>query len=1024
MDLSIRRWLCDRYVAVNHIKEMSSGQIAGIAYCIVQDMEAQGFMAFEICTLVEVLELPLSIVWDEISILTQLTAHLLRSLSQRKALKRNEGTWLAYQIAYLQALEQILHQESNLQRPWLDRAMIPVPPQVINEQTGKLTLKDGKLQSILKNFSPGKLTDTQAKQALSLVADSLLVQQINQAAGAWLVANGAEEPEAKLITNRLVNALPGHLLLVIANNAAPLAQLQKFVRLGNSLPLNIQSSEYSLSGSAYTSVVGDTIDLYREYYRASLLCHLSTPLFMESFALKDIYVPLTGFPVLENQPEETDDTPMPVDLMAWTQQQLGNLTTIAVIESESGYGKTTFCELWAAQVARELYPNWMPVLIHLRNITYGQTLAETLNSALAENLSIDLQSWLDQDYPRCLLILDGFDELPSGGKSQQAKRIFVQQLLNLLVEGRHKVLLTSRLNSVGEMTPELLANSKRIVIRPLEVDELRQWFQHWTKVQSLSTAQSFFTFSKQAGLFNIPSKLPELSTLIRQPLMLYILGLLHRDGFLDNKLLQLGANQELYSGAALRWEIHHRLSRCMLGYPHTEGFKTMLLRVGTAHIHRRPEAIANLLAGRQPQELLEDMQAIALQILHSDRHYIHLPHASAIPNLPSIYFRTSYHRSKESLSAKIEFSHLKLGEYICAQAIVNQLYELTRDFAKHPHDQDAEFTNSFAQKMYQLFGYGILHPELEGLIIAGLQKSHKQNFSFTSLFAILESFWREYCQGSWLNQGIAHQALTYFQNLKNPINVEQINAAVGFNVFILLCAINQVGDIPFAPCGNPTNLSEFNPTALIELINKTTVLQPNAFISRTQFLSFAGMNLSKACLRQVILSNLNLQATSFYDADLTDANLSGVNLERANLTGANLSGANLSHANLQRANLTGANLSNANLSNANLMGVNLNSVNLSQAYLFNTILDEADKEFAAQNGAVLSTKEVVTTTTTTDPTPEPEPSIQEYEDDSVITDAETQIWLVDSPDNMKIEMAEGVPLLPTDLYNTSGYVKS
>ncbi|WP_442936582.1 hypothetical protein [Nostoc sp.] len=56
-----------------------------------------------------------------------------------------------------------------------------------------------------------------------MVADSLLVQQINNVAIAWLVANGAEEPEAKLLIQRLVNSLPGNMLVVVTENAVPLA---------------------------------------------------------------------------------------------------------------------------------------------------------------------------------------------------------------------------------------------------------------------------------------------------------------------------------------------------------------------------------------------------------------------------------------------------------------------------------------------------------------------------------------------------------------------------------------------------------------------------------------------------------------------------------------------------------------------------------------------------------------------------------------------------------------------------------
>ncbi|HLO88050.1 MAG TPA: NACHT domain-containing protein, partial [Nostocaceae cyanobacterium] len=678
MDLNIRRWLIDRYTAIDQIKEFSPGQMAGIAFRIIQDMEVQGGVPFEICTLAEVLEVSLVAVWKEIPILAELTEYLLRGLSQKKALKRNEGTWLAFQIAYLQALDQVLAQEANLNRPWLDRAMIPTPASTVNEETGRLSLKEAQLQGLLKNLQPGKLTDTQAQQALSLVADSLLVQQMNNATAVWLVANGAEEPEAKLLTQRLVNSLPGHLLTVIANNAPPLAQLQKFVRLGNLLPASSPAAEEVLGVAS--STVGDKIDLNREYYRASFLQSFSIPLFMESFGLKDIYVPLTGLPIEDNESEQGENLPKPVDLTAWAQQQLSSRETIAVIESEPGYGKSSFCQVWAAQLARELYPNWMPILIRLRDIRYGSTFLATLKSALPENLHPNVTNWLEQDYPRCLLLLDGLDELPPVGQTTQDKRIFIQQLLKFHAEGRHKILLTSGLQTLSEVAPELIAKTKRITIQPLDVDELRQWFQQWANVQSLPIAQNFFTFLKQAGLFASQPKLPKLSTLIRQPLMLYLFGVLHRDGLLDEELLQLATNNDKTSTTALLWEVYCRLSRWLLGYPHFDGMKTMLLRAGTAHINRTPEAIANLLAGRHPQDVLAQMQSIALKILHSDRQQINLPQGIDTPTLPHFYFLTQPQptTNNDQPTVKIQFSHSQLGAYFCAQAIISQLQALTK----------------------------------------------------------------------------------------------------------------------------------------------------------------------------------------------------------------------------------------------------------------------------------------------------------------------------------------------------------
>ncbi|NDJ20736.1 NACHT domain-containing protein [Nostoc sp. B(2019)] len=966
MNLSIRHWLAERYIEISQIRGFSAGQLAGIAYRIVQDMEIKSLMPFDLCPLVEVLELPLDAVWQDISVIAQLTESLLRNLSQKKPLKRNEGTWLAFQIAYLQALQVVLDQEKSLQKPWLNRAIpllsdketrgqgeqgnkeeVLVHPLYSALTLPSLPLKplqDAQLLGLLKTLSPGKLTDTQAEQALSLVADSLLVQQINNAVIAWLVANGAEEPEAKLITQRLVNSLAGHLLVVVTENAAPLAQLQKFVQLGISFSPNSITP-----GAPFSSRVGEKIDLYREHYRASLLQSLSNPLLIESFALKDIYVPPTGMPVEDNFEQDKKIT-KPVDLKAWAQQQLADLETIAVIESEPGYGKTSFCQIWAAQVARELYPTWMPVLIRLRDVTYGD-LAQTLNSAFPFNLDTNLATWLEQDSPRCLLLLDGLDELPPSSQGTRAKAIFIQQLLSLQSQRRHKIVLTSRSTTLQEIFPRLSLPLRRITIQPLEVDELKQWFQQWATVQSLPIAQNFFTFLKQAGLFASPSKFPEISTLLRQPLILHLLGILHRDGLLDEELLQAGN-----TNASLLGEIYHRLRRWLLGYPLTGGIKTMLLRSGSAHIHRSPEAIANLLAGRHPQDILEQMRAIALKILHSQRHQINL--TGKFHTLPRFYFKTqdfksSHQGATESLSL-IEFSYIKLGEYLCAEALTAELTSLTQ------RQEDAYGTFSFvldspssvAQHLYNLLGYGVLNQEIEELAFEELRRGQNHQFSFEVLFQRLLLFWRAYCQGRWLDEGIAHKALTYFHALQNPVNVEQVNAAVGLNVFLLLCACHREAKVPFWPCGNPTTLTEFNPEALSLLIARTDVLHKSTFATRMRSNSLAGLNLSAASLLQVMLTQVNLEQANLSNAELIGANLTGANLKQANLAGANLRQANLAGANLERANLVGA-----NLEQANLMGVNFNSANLTHACLFDAILTEADKEFATVSGAVFSKEE-------------------------------------------------------------------
>ncbi|MBH8561460.1 pentapeptide repeat-containing protein [Nostoc sp. CENA67] len=995
MNLNIRHWLAERHIQIKEIRGFSSGQLAGIAYRIVQDMEVKSLMPFDICTLAEVLELPLEAVWEEITVIALLSEHLLRSLSQKKALKRNEGTWLAFQIAYLQALQQVLDQEASLQKPWVNRAMIPAQPQIVKEGVSKLILQDAKLQGLLKTLSPGKLTDTQAEQALSLMADSLLVQQMNNASVAWFIVNGAEELEAKLLTQRLSHALGGHLLTVIAQNAPPLAQLQKFVRLGGASHMqNLVSGVLATSSSG---LEGDKIDLHRENYRASLVQILSTPLLMESFALKDIYVTPRGLPVEETTSTPDKKTASAINLTAWAQEQLADLKTIAVIESKPGYGKTSFCQIWAAQVAQELYPTWMPIIIRLRDVKYGNSLAETLNSGFLASSHTKLSSWLEQDHPRCLLLLDGLDELPASRQGKRARVIFIQQLLKFQSQGRHKIILTSRCSTLPEIAPDMLLQFRRVSIQPLDVEELKQWFQQWAKVQSLPIAQNYFTFLKQTGLFASKSQFPELSALVHQPLMLYLLGVLHRDGLIDDLVLQLATNSPKNTSAALLWEINHRLKRWLLGYPLTGEITTMLLRSGSAHIHRTPEAIANLLDGRHPQDILDVMQQIALKILHSDRYQVILPKDLNTNTLLAFYFRSfvsgqlsvvSLHQQlttdNRQLTNKTEFSHPKFGEYLCAEAIAAQLQSLTQC------QEDAYGTLSFildspasvAQHLYNLLGYGILTPEIEELAIETLRRQQNSDFCFEVLLQRLESFWRAYCQGRWLDEGIAHKALTHFHTLHNPVNVEQINANAGVNTFLLLSACHRETKVTFCPCGHPANMAEFYPEALLVLLGKAAVLSNNSFNKRICAQSLAGINLSGAYLSQVMLAGANLEQTNLSDAVLTGANLAG-------------------------ANLTGANLIGANLAGANLTGVNLQTVNLTNACLVDAILSEADKETAALNGALFSLEQFQTLKSL----------VSQQSILNVNNAANTDTWVNNTSKMQLIESLEGEAISPIDLYD-------
>lgn len=1082
MSLSIRYWLAERHIELAKTGH-SSAQMAGIAFRLAQDMEVKSLTPFSISTLTDVLALPLTAARLAAPAFSQLSVGLLRILSRKKPLKRNEGTWLTFQVAYLNALQGILEQESVVGRPWINRAQVPAG------HDADATLSDPQLIALLKTLRPGRLSDSQAEQALSLVAESFLVQQMNNLAIAWFIANGAEETEAKLLTQRLSNGLSGYLLTVIAENPLPLAQLQKFVRLGSlsSLRDTTNPSNQDVRPDLPTATV--SLNLQREYYRAGLLKSLSEPLMGEPFALKDLYVPFKGKLVPPKNKNwgmgtESDNyiriRQSPIDLMEWAMSQLEDKASIAVIQADPGCGKSSFCQIWAARVAQDLYPVWMPVVIPLKDVTLGQTLEQTLDSAFPLARFTDTDGWLSLNSPPCVLILDGLDELPRSAQTDRHLWTLMEQVMRFHTQNtsstglpRHKIVITSCdavLDDVirkyqQSLTHRLPSQLQCIAIEPMGQDEFRQWFGRWAQLQSKTIAQAYFNFLRHGGAFKQSRISQDLAMLVKRPLMLYLLGILHRDAWVDESIFQAHTPQ-------IKFEIYDRITRWLLGEPVVEsGGLPELIREGLAHASRSQEAISNLLEGRRPQDLRHEMQVVALKIMQLGRYQIPSAtiHASLVSELatneftqplPALFFRSGSPQIKrewgrkeqrlaagraglteligeqttvglsktdgestsnlepvastfnlpgqaqrttdESATIWIEFSHLSLGEYLAAEEIATQLQIVTQQIPD-PYGEVTFVLKSLvnvASHLYSLLGYGILSAQIEELVIERLRRFQTRNpeaFSFPALFKRLYRFYRAYCRGRWLDEGIAQQAHSQLQALNSPLNVLQVDAAVGLNVFLLLCSGAREAQISFMPCGNPENPEEFDTDQLLSFINRISTLSPTTFWQRARQ-SLAKLQLPEACLNQVMLAEANLEQANFNQAELIGANLAGANLQNANLSLCNLTGANLSNA-----NLTGAKLEGADLSGANLKGANLTSSNLTNTCLFETSIDEQSRSFATRSGAIFSlaefqsyTQSLVTTKT-----------INSLDDDD----------LLEGDPTIFIESAEGEPMLPDNRYS-------
>jgi len=112
-------------------------------------------------------------------------------------------------------------------------------------------------------------------------------------------------------------------------------------------------------------------------------------------------------------------------------------------------------------------------------------------------------------------------------------------------------------------------------------------------------------------------------------------------------------------------------------------------------------------------------------------------------------------------------------------------------------------------------------------------------------------------------------------------------------------------------------------------------------------------SLSRANLRNAFLSGANLQEASLDTADLSHADLREADLQAANLQQANLQGARLEGANLQAARLAGASLQRADLSHVNLQQADLRQSDLRRAPLVHATLRDANVDNANWGDYVL-----------------------------------------------------------------------
>jgi uncharacterized protein YjbI with pentapeptide repeats len=696
--------------------------------------------------------------------------------------------------------------------------------------------------------------------------------------------------------------------------------------------------------------------------------------FAESFTFRDIYVPLKAKPVDKNG--DVDEKAEAFDLETWAKDILNDSQKqdrVMFIQGGPGRGKSVSCRMFADLVRQQLHPIWTPVLIRLRDIPKLQpSFRETLREAVQADFAANDDGWLTDRNTRFLFLLDGFDELVMEGRTSGLEEFLkqvgqFQQDCQRSKDMGHRVLITGRslaLHSIERFMPH---NLERVEIQPMD-DELQQrWFANWGKLIGAEPTDLMGILPDK----RLPNRLRELA---REPLLLYLLAAMHRDGELRLEMfegVEAARAKILIYEKTLDWVLTKQrpdwLNR-QLTAMETEGLRRILAEAALCVVHSGGECASIGMV----KERIKDNDVAAGLIRDAQERL----GDDALKNaLAAFYLQPA----KGDKGGSVEFAHKSFSEFLFAQRLKESLEEWTE-----PGRRGEEFLVKNAQmawEIYDLLGYGGLTPEIVEYLMGLLNLSDE--FRPAELFNRLENFYLRWCDGEFidaLQDNYPQKKMSQLQGQAIKTGLRQVDVYTGLNVMILLLELNRYAlsredlkdKIAFYPCSRPGTES-FDNFRLHSIIGYSDCINSSTFVMVVgRFLSGAylcnvylgGINLKRADLSSVDLSGAHLCLTYFSGADLSNANLSeaylkcvylaGADLWGANFSGVDLTGIDFSDIDLRKVNLSGTDLSGANLREVNLSGANLSGANLNSANLTGAYLGFSDLGDYFLNGADLS----------------------------------------------------------------------
>ncbi len=785
-----------------------------------------------------------------------------------------EWVAIATPLAYLESLHELLKKTNLLQQ---------IAP----------TFAAPEIDKEVKKLAEFQLQEKEAKEALCSFPDSELAKLFKDLFSHYLQQIGIQQVAANIITAWAAWQGRRYLKLALAEGGDGVKNLTE---------LYVAERTKNL----------DRCDRLTNYLKTEIATKPQEKVFTEEFAFKDIYIPLEA-EVLEKNGLSSNSSHS-IDLEYWGRRTLldeGQGDQVMFVEGGPGRGKNVFCRMFADWVRQNLHPLWTPVLIRLRDLEkYQDSFADTLLAGIKADFAHQDPDWLINPETRFLFLLDGFDELRLEGTASGGLEKFLKELGKFQKECHqqphmgHRFLVAGRPLALQGIEKFLPPNLKRVRILPLDESLQYKWLSKWALQTNQNKTEDFQNFLSNP---RCPQQVKELA---QEPLLLYLLAAMHRDGKLkveDFAVISSTRAKILIYEQSLAWVLSRQHSNWL--HQDIQGLRRILSESALCIIQSGGESACWLTI---EERIKADDGAFELVWQATEQQK-----PSTLKNaLTSFYLQPA----EDDKVNSVEFTHKSFGEFLYADRLKESLEDWTR-----PGIKRQQFYVSQEQlnwEIYDLLGYGGLTPEIVEYL--GELLAASKDFYPVKLFHRLNKFYTHWFKGKFIDGPPENFPQKKRRELKEQgieIGQRQIDVYAGLNVIILLLELNRClqkqrnseTKIAFYPCGKK-GTEDFDRFRLLRIISYSHCVEVGAFLKIVMAKSFLpGVNLDHANLSNVYCRN----------ADLSKVSLSNAYLRNANLNQAILREANLSYGFLGGVDLSGANLEGANLSNADLRGANL-----------------------------------------------------------------------------------------------------